>query len=160
MSQHIRSYRIRYIVKDGFHIRQSKSDSLLRPRTKHTLCEYSDIYNDSFQNTEIMSSWNQQMGLSNTDFYHSVEDLLIVQSHYNNSILTLEGLCCHYNSCFSCGVSWADNHVSLDCFECGGYAMQRPCPECEGKCKSIWSRNVTASHDSRQSKWEGQCYRS
>lgn len=43
-----------------------------------------------------------------------------------------------------CGVSWQEDHVSLDCSECGGYAMQRPCPNCEGKCQSIWRRNLVA----------------
>ena len=27
-------------------------------------------------------------------------------------------------SYFRCGVSWYDNHISLDCPECGGYALE------------------------------------
>ncbi|XP_076325859.1 uncharacterized protein LOC143233474 [Tachypleus tridentatus] len=144
----------------GFHIPQSNLDPILRSRTKHTLCKNSDVYTDSFQNADIMPSWSQQMMLWNSDLCHSVDDLLIIQSHCDDRMLTIEGLRCHYSCCFSCGVNWADSHVSLDCFECGGYAMQRPCLVCDGKCKSVWSRNVTASHDSRQAKWEGRCYRS
>lgn len=46
-------------------------------------------------------------------------------------------------SCFTCGVSWAEHHVSLDCSECGGYAMERPCPTCEGTCGAVWKRDLT-----------------
>ena len=47
-----------------------------------------------------------------------------------------------------CGVSWSDDHVSLDCSECGGYSLSRPCPMCDGKCKSQWQRDVsTVSND-------------
>ncbi|OQR73557.1 hypothetical protein BIW11_09652, partial [Tropilaelaps mercedesae] len=56
-----------------------------------------------------------------------------------------------------CGVSWSDNHVSLDCKECGGYALTRPCLACDGQCASLWSRNLAASHDHRQAQWEGRC---
>ncbi|XP_022236126.1 protein pinocchio-like [Limulus polyphemus] len=79
------------------------------------------------------------------------------QSYRDNGVLTLEELRNHYSSCFTCGVSWSEDHVSLDCSECGGYAMQRPCPACDGQCCSIWSRDMAASHHSRQAKWEGQC---
>lgn len=44
---------------------------------------------------------------------------------------------------FSCGVCWYDDHVNLDCSECGGYAMCRPCPKCNGKCGAMWKRDVT-----------------
>lgn len=33
--------------------------------------------------------------------------------------------------------------MSLDCFECGGYSMKRPCPVCDGKCNRIWRRDLT-----------------
>lgn len=46
-------------------------------------------------------------------------------------------------SCFSCGVSWLDDHVSLDCSECGGYSRERPCPLCDGNCGVIWKRDFT-----------------
>lgn len=47
----------------------------------------------------------------------------------------------------SCGVSWQQDHVSLDCRECGGYAMARPCPDCNGTCQSEWRRNLAAVSD-------------
>ncbi|XP_022253460.1 uncharacterized protein LOC106468628 isoform X2 [Limulus polyphemus] len=147
-------------VSEGFHIRHSRSDPLLLSESKCALCEYSDIYNVSFQKTVLLPEWNQQVGICDPNHYHSVEDQLKFQSHHDNNMLTLESLRNHYSSCFSCGVSWTDNHVSLDCLECGGYALQRPCPKCEGECKSIWSRDMAASHESKHAKWEGQCHSS
>ena len=44
---------------------------------------------------------------------------------------------------YSCGVNWHQDHVTLDCVECGGYAMERPCPECDGKCNTMWRRNLS-----------------
>lgn len=48
-------------------------------------------------------------------------------------------------SCFlrRCGVSWSEEHVSLDCSECGGYSLQRPCPLCDGRCHTAWKRDLT-----------------
>lgn len=79
------------------------------------------------------------------------------QYHNTQSMLTLEELKNHYNSCFTCGVTWSDDHVSLDCFECGGYSMTRPCPVCDGKCARIWTRDLTMSHAMHKAHWEGQC---
>lgn len=42
-----------------------------------------------------------------------------------------------------CGVSWYEDHVSLDCRECGGYSLERPCPTCEGSCSAVWKRDLT-----------------
>lgn len=42
-----------------------------------------------------------------------------------------------------CGVSWSEEHVSLDCSECGGYSLQRPCPLCDGRCHTAWKRDLT-----------------
>uniref|UniRef100_T1L640 Uncharacterized protein n=1 Tax=Tetranychus urticae TaxID=32264 RepID=T1L640_TETUR len=78
------------------------------------------------------------------------------QDHFSD-IPTIEGLRLSYESCFTCGVSWYDHHISLDCAECGGYALQRPCPECGGKCSSYWTRNCAISHEKRRATWEGKC---
>lgn len=64
-------------------------------------------------------------------------------SHHTETVLTIEELRDQLNCCFTCGVSWADSHVSLDCSECGGYAMNRPCPKCEGACGAIWKRDLS-----------------
>ncbi|KAG1657344.1 Protein pinocchio [Nymphon striatum] len=58
---------------------------------------------------------------------------------YLDEVFRLEDLKIMYSSCFTCGVSWADGHVSLDCSECGGYAMARP------------------SHFVSYAQWEGTC---
>lgn len=44
---------------------------------------------------------------------------------------------------YRCGVSWSEEHVSLDCSECGGYSLQRPCPLCDGRCRTSWKRDLT-----------------
>lgn len=62
-----------------------------------------------------------------------------------------------HSSCSTCGVSWNEDHVSLDCFECGGYSMERPCPICDGQCKEVWRRDITMSHSMRKAHWEGKC---
>lgn len=75
----------------------------------------------------------------------------------NDNILTIENLRLHLNSCFSCGVSWQDQHVSLDCSECGGYSLSRPCPLCEGQCGRQWKRDLAASHSLAKANWNGVC---
>lgn len=72
-------------------------------------------------------------------------------------VLTIEELRLQLNSCFTCGVSWADSHVSLDCTECGGYPLERPCPLCDGNCGQIWKRDLTTSHACSKARWEGEC---
>lgn len=32
--------------------------------------------------------------------------------------------------------------MSLDCLECGGYSLERPCPICSGHCRNIWKRDL------------------
>lgn len=58
-----------------------------------------------------------------------------------DNVLTIEELRQHLGSCFTCGVSWTDDHVSLDCSECGGYSLERPCPLCDGQCGVQWKRD-------------------
>lgn len=58
-----------------------------------------------------------------------------------DNIVTIEELRMQLGSCFTCGVSWAEDHVSLDCSECGGYSMERPCPLCDGCCGATWKRD-------------------
>lgn len=60
-----------------------------------------------------------------------------------DNVLTIEELRQHMGSCFTCGVSWTDDHVSLDCSECGGYSVERPCPLCDGQCGVQWKRDFT-----------------
>jgi len=72
-------------------------------------------------------------------------------------MLTLEDLKNYKSNCQSCGVNWRNEEASLDCNECGGYPMHRPCPECSGKCGATWNRNLTKSHDKAMASWSGVC---
>ncbi|XP_051153842.1 protein pinocchio [Leptopilina boulardi] len=99
---------------------------------------------------------------SNVSLCHSLcgsVDESLSESHpqYQDTILTIEELRAQLNSCFTCGVSWSEDHVSLDCSECGGYSLQRPCPLCDGHCHSTWKRDLTMSHASGKARWIGEC---
>lgn len=59
--------------------------------------------------------------------------------------------------CWLCGCNWQQDHISLDCCECGGYALTRPCPKCDGACKQVWERNIKATHDHHRALWRGNC---
>ncbi|EDW03316.1 protein pinocchio isoform X2 [Drosophila grimshawi] len=74
-----------------------------------------------------------------------------------DSVLTIEELRQHLGSCFTCGVSWTDDHVSLDCSECGGYSLDRPCPLCDGQCAVQWKRDFAMSHACGKARWLGVC---
>lgn len=62
-----------------------------------------------------------------------------------------------YTRCQLCWCSWSDGQFSTNCFECGGYAMNRSCPVCLGKCGSIWTRDVDMSHTNYEAHWDGDC---
>ncbi|XP_049775453.1 protein pinocchio isoform X2 [Schistocerca cancellata] len=103
------------------------------------------------------------------DQYHSLlhrsasigSSLEELQSYFgaaaSEPVLSIEELRLQLNSCFTCGVSWQEEHVSLDCRECGGYSLERPCPLCDGRCDSVWKRDLTTSHASGKARWEGSC---
>lgn len=118
-------------------IRHSKSDPVLVTLSRNSLVRNSD-----------------------QDCWDSIEDLA-QQQHLPlqaaADVVTLEGLKSHYNSCFTCGVSWYQDHASLDCAECGGYALNRPCLHCNGSCEGVWSRDLAASHKLRRAQWLGEC---
>jgi len=86
----------------------------------------------------------------------SLEDVHQFLSH-SEAVLSIEEIRLQLNSCFTCGVSWVEDHVSLDCSECGGYSLERPCPICEGQCNNIWKRDLTLTHASGKARWEGEC---
>ncbi|GIY35898.1 protein pinocchio [Caerostris darwini] len=101
---------------------------------------------------------NEKESYGSSEAYENEEQNLNNQNVQDCSdMLTLEGLRRTYNSCSNCGVSWYDDHISLDCSECGGYAMHRPCPTCNGQCGSMWRRDVKASHVSKRAQWHGNC---
>nr|XP_029715657.1 uncharacterized protein LOC115259263 [Aedes albopictus] len=59
----------------------------------------------------------------------------------SEAVLTIEDLRAQLGSCFTCGVMWTDQQVSLDCSECGGYSLERPCMLCDGLCGQLWKRD-------------------
>ncbi|XP_043523143.1 protein pinocchio isoform X1 [Frieseomelitta varia] len=107
---------------------------------------------------ESLSRHGSNISLSCHSSCGSVDDGL-QGSHpqYQDTILTIEELRAQLNSCFTCGVSWSEEHVSLDCSECGGYSLQRPCPLCDGRCRASWKRDLTMSHASGKARWIGEC---
>lgn len=70
---------------------------------------------------------------------------------------SMENIRSHYSSCYTCGVSWHQEHISLDCSECGGYALHRPCLRCNGHCEGVMDRDLAASHKQRLAQWLGDC---
>ncbi|KFB49650.1 AGAP007751-PA-like protein [Anopheles sinensis] len=77
--------------------------------------------------------------------------------HYSDAVLTIEELREQLGSCYTCGVSWTGDQVSLDCTECGGYSLERPCMLCDGICGQLWKRDFTMSHACGKSRWQGVC---
>lgn len=77
-----------------------------------------------------------------TTLSHSLEDISSWPHGGSEHVLTIEELKLQLSSCFTCGVSWVEHHVSLDCSECGGYALERPCPRCDGHCGATWKRDL------------------
>ncbi|XP_033226941.1 protein pinocchio isoform X1 [Belonocnema kinseyi] len=108
---------------------------------------------------ESLSRHGSNVSLSCHSLCGSVDESSLQESHpqYQDTILTIEELRTQLNSCFTCGVSWSEEHVSLDCSECGGYSLQRPCPLCDGRCHTAWKRDLTMSHASGKARWIGEC---
>jgi hypothetical protein len=59
--------------------------------------------------------------------------------------------------CTSCGALWTAGRFTDGCAECGGGAMERPCPWCDGTCGARWKRAVVDSHDAQEAHWIGGC---
>ncbi|XP_013107650.1 protein pinocchio isoform X2 [Stomoxys calcitrans] len=98
------------------------------------------------------------LGRSSISMSSSLSDLVGSPLEISmDNVLTIEELRQHMGSCFTCGVSWTDDHVSLDCSECGGYSVERPCPLCDGLCGVQWKRDFTMSHACGKARWLGVC---
>lgn len=59
--------------------------------------------------------------------------------------------------CPSCGADWGDAEARDDCAICGGWALARPCPVCDGACGALWTRAITDSLDTGTAIWIGKC---
>ncbi|XP_053960294.1 protein pinocchio isoform X1 [Anastrepha ludens] len=98
------------------------------------------------------------LGRSSISMSSSLSDLVGSPLEISvDNVLTIEELRQQMGSCFTCGVSWTDDHVSLDCSECGGYSLERPCPLCDGQCDVQWKRDFTMSHACGKARWHGVC---
>lgn len=62
-----------------------------------------------------------------------------------------------YTRCRLCWCSWSEDYFNEGCSECGGFAMTRPCPICNGRCSAIWMRDVELSHSNNEAYWNGEC---
>lgn len=122
----------------------------------------------SIARVETMRMLNKSQSLSLSSI-SSLDDAHISFSVANSAnstasvqepVVSIEELRLQLNSCFTCGVSWHEDHVSLDCQECGGYSLERPCPRCDGRCGGTWKRDLTMSHASGKARWEGKCLHS
>jgi len=60
-------------------------------------------------------------------------------------------------SCTTCGAEWGEGAFTLECDECGGGALVRPCVVCGGRCGAWWRRAVIDSNDARVAHWGGGC---
>ncbi|XP_070505540.1 protein pinocchio [Chironomus tepperi] len=88
----------------------------------------------------------------------SLSDMASSSYDLSSDTLNLEDLKAQLGqSCLSCGVCWTDDHFSFDCAECGGYAITKPCPKCDGSCGNVWTRDFSMTHTYRTAKWNGTC---
>lgn len=74
-----------------------------------------------------------------------------------NALLHSKEYLQRYTRCTLCWSIWCENMCTSSCMECGGYAMERPCPICQGRCGQIWKRDVEMSHSNNEAHWEGSC---
>nr|XP_014086554.1 protein pinocchio isoform X2 [Bactrocera oleae]XP_036225490.1 protein pinocchio isoform X2 [Bactrocera oleae]XP_036225491.1 protein pinocchio isoform X2 [Bactrocera oleae] len=117
-----------------------------------TIMSLASVHGPQF--TDICSP----LGRSSISMSSSLSDLVGSPLEISvDNVLTIEELRQHMGSCFTCGVSWTDDHVSLDCSECGGYSLERPCPLCDGQCGVLWKRDFTMSHAYSKARWHGVC---
>ena len=59
--------------------------------------------------------------------------------------------------CSTCKANWSEGIFTQKCLECGGFAMTRHCPHCEGTCGAVWVREVGMSHDYHEAFYSGGC---
>ncbi|XP_052864319.1 protein pinocchio [Anopheles cruzii] len=105
-----------------------------------------------------LSRTSLSMSSSLSDLVNNSPSLgAVFDFHSSDAVLTIEELREQLGSCYTCGVSWTGDQVSLDCTECGGYSLERPCLICEGICGQLWKRDFTMSHACGKSRWQGVC---
>ena len=61
------------------------------------------------------------------------------------------------SACTTCGAYWSEGQFTKNCEECGGFAMTRSCPTCQGQCGAIWRRQVNMSNALGVAYFKGGC---
>jgi hypothetical protein len=59
--------------------------------------------------------------------------------------------------CWTCGADWTAGASTAECPECGGGALEIPCPCCRGRCGRKWKKAVMDSNDFATAHWHGRC---
>ncbi len=59
--------------------------------------------------------------------------------------------------CSSCSAYWSVGLFTENCLECGGAALVKDCPHCNGKCGAIWHREVAMSNSYKEAFYSGGC---
>lgn len=59
--------------------------------------------------------------------------------------------------CSSCTALWSKGQFTENCLECGGFALTRSCPQCNGKCSASWHRQVAMSNAYKEPFYSGGC---
>ncbi|XP_050440450.1 protein pinocchio [Adelges cooleyi] len=108
--------------------------------------------NNNMSLTGVQSMSNQNLRNINDKMLDNIDLVSDIEQ-----AVTLEELQGVFKYCFRCGVNWEQHHVSLDCLECGGYSLERPCPICAGHCRNVWKRDLEESHRSGEASWIGEC---
>ncbi|MBS9715983.1 hypothetical protein ACFFUT_01500 [Pseudohalocynthiibacter aestuariivivens] len=59
--------------------------------------------------------------------------------------------------CPVCKSDWSLDEFDPGCFCCGGGALVRDCPVCDGRCGAEFRRAILDSQDSGEAHWNGSC---
>jgi len=76
---------------------------------------------------------------------HEADVPATVQSREENTMIR----------CSTCGADWETGEFNPNCLECGGGALDIPCPRCGGRCGARWTRSILDSQDDRRAHWLG-----
>jgi len=55
--------------------------------------------------------------------------------------------------CHRCHANWSSGAFTANCAECGGGALEKPCPMCSGACGNTWTRALEDSHEYGRGVW-------
>jgi hypothetical protein len=61
------------------------------------------------------------------------------------------------STCLTCGAIWSNGEYSDGCLECGGFALSRHCPICNGRCEARFHRISDMSNAFHEANYKGSC---